>query len=104
MKGTTIIVFVLLLEIFLSSPALGDTVVDDKDGFAREKRWGPNCGGPGDCPPHHCSRDDGVLVGYCCGCAQPGDRVPIPCPPFLHCPPNSISLCSHYNYMMDCCC
>jgi hypothetical protein len=31
---------------------------------------GPLCGGPGDCPPHHCSRDVAVIHGYCCGCAR----------------------------------
>lgn len=31
---------------------------------------GPQCGGPGDCPPHHCSRDVAVIHGYCCGCAR----------------------------------
>jgi hypothetical protein len=31
---------------------------------------GPRCGGPGDCPPHHCSRDPAVIHGYCCGCAR----------------------------------
>jgi len=35
--------------------------------------WGTaglRCGGPGDCPPHHCSRDDAVIHGYCCGCGR----------------------------------
>lgn len=35
---------------------------------------GPQCGGPGDCPPHHCSRDVAVIHGYCCSCAMYGGK------------------------------
>nr|CAD7419795.1 unnamed protein product [Timema poppensis] len=77
------------------------------------------CGGPGDCPDHHCSRDPAVIHGHCCGCGRPSDgisaaddgvsmfvsdRVPVPCYPDLNCPLNGDQLCSDYDYMMDCCC
>ncbi|XP_063228997.1 uncharacterized protein LOC134534458 [Bacillus rossius redtenbacheri] len=65
---------------------------------------GPDCGGGGDCPPHHCRLDSAVIHGYCCGCAKLTDRVPIACPPSLQCPLSPQPLCSDYDYMMDCCC
>ncbi|KAK7574310.1 hypothetical protein V9T40_011501 [Parthenolecanium corni] len=57
------------------------------------------------CPPWKCQDDSAVIHGYCCKC--PGshyDNVPVPCYPDLKCPVSSNSLCSDYNFMMECCC
>ncbi|XP_069678831.1 uncharacterized protein [Periplaneta americana] len=101
----------ILMEILFTSSVLAGTTVGDKV-IHRKRRFlffdfdlfGSQCGGPGDCPPHHCSMNEAVIHGYCCGCARFTDRVPIPCSPFIRCPLRPEPLCSDYNYMMDCCC
>ncbi|XP_023707742.1 uncharacterized protein LOC111864609 [Cryptotermes secundus] len=107
---TFAILLVALGMIFIQYPAFADTTVG-RTSVYRKRRFlfgwgfaGSHCGGPGDCPPHHCSRDEAVILGYCCGCGRYSDRVPISCPGHLQCPLSPEPLCSDYNYMMDCCC
>ncbi|XP_022911893.1 uncharacterized protein [Onthophagus taurus] len=61
----------------------------------------PPCTG---CPPHFCDDDPAVIYGYCCGCAQFYQYLPIRCSSSVHCPLNGYELCERFDYMMRCCC
>ncbi|XP_046677254.1 uncharacterized protein LOC124365324 [Homalodisca vitripennis] len=67
-------------------------------------RGNPLCGPRPCCPSTDCRLLASVVLGYCCGCALPIDRLPLVCPRDVSCPPDIDLLCRDYNFLMECCC
>ncbi|XP_066995851.2 uncharacterized protein [Anabrus simplex] len=102
--STTLLFFIVTMMVSLAAagPQSSGQPISRAPRFFFPWSFTPNCGR--NCPLHHCSIDPAVIHGYCCGCAQLFDRVPITCPVQLQCPLHPEPLCSDYNFMMDCCC